>query len=115
MKLSEAIEAGARLRPQSFGYYFTGTARADACSCVFGAVYEVTYPDAPLSHDAVVTIFDTMADEYPLLNSLEKIFCPECAGDVVTHDNLTNIIIHLNDDHRWTRERIAEYVRRFEQ
>lgn len=115
MKLSEAIEKGAQLRPQAFGAYYTGTSRADACSCAIGAAYEATFPACPLAHDAVVLGFEGLVATYPLLGDDDKIFCPECAGAEVKQDNLCNILIHLNDDHRWTREEIATYVRRFEQ
>jgi hypothetical protein len=110
MKLSEAILAGAALRPQAFGAYFTGTSRTDACSCVVGCLYEVTFPGASLAHDAVVNQSEQLCAVYPLLDSEEKLFCPECAGAEVKHDMLLNILIHLNDDHQWTRERIAEYI-----
>jgi hypothetical protein len=114
VKLFEAITEGAKLRPQAFGMYFTGNTRSDACSCVIGSVYEVTFPDCSLSHDAVVNQFENLAKHYPLLRSEEKHFCLECAGDKSFQDNLTNLLIHLNDEHKWTREQIAEFVRRFE-
>lgn len=115
MKLSDAIEVGAQLRPQAFGSYFTGTSRADACSCALGAAYEATFPDRPLAHDALVNDFDrTLAVTFPILKAEEKLFCPECAGASSFNDNLCNVLIHLNDEHRWPRERIAGYVRGFE-
>jgi hypothetical protein len=115
MQLSEAIEKGAQLRPQAFGAYFTGSTRTDACSCAIGAAYEATFKDMPLAHDGVVNDFERLAAHYPLLYDDNKIYCPECAGAEVKQDNLCNILIHLNDDHRWTREEIAGYVRGFEQ
>ena len=114
MQLSEAILAGAGLRPQAFGSYFTGTTRSDACSCVIGGIYEVSFPGAALSHDAVVNRCESLCLLYPLIKSKELLYCPECAGETVKHDNLLNILIHLNDDHRWTREQIAEYVKGLE-
>jgi hypothetical protein len=115
MKLSEAIERGARLRPQAFGAYFTGNTRADACSCVIGAAYEATFAEMSLAHDGVVNDFERLVARYPLLGRDEKIFCPECAGADVKRENLCNLLIHLNDDHKWTREEVAGYVRSFEQ
>lgn len=115
VKLSEAIEAGAKLRPQAFGMYFTGSSRTDACSCAIGAAYEATFTGSPLAHDAVVKDMDKLADIYPLLKSDEKVFCPECAGAEVKQENPCNMLIHLNDDHKLTREQVAAYVRGFEQ
>ena len=110
MKLSEAIIAGAKLRPQAFGHYFTGTTRTDACSCVVGCVYEATFEDAVLSHDALVNQIEQLCSRFDLLRGHEKMYCPECAGEECKHDCLLNILIHLNDDHRWTREQIAAWV-----
>lgn len=116
LKLSDAILAGSRLRPQAFGAYFTGSTRADACSCAIGAAYEVTFPGKPLTHDVVVLDFDrSLAAAFPLLKSEKELYCPECAGDEAFHDNLCNVLLHLNDTHRWTRERCADYVKGFEQ
>lgn len=114
MTLSEAIRAGAQIRPQAFGSYFTGTTRANACSCAIGAAYEASFTDSPLANECVDKDFDALAKLYPLLNSDELLFCPECAGAEVRRENLCNMLIHLNDDHKWPRERIAEYVERFE-
>lgn len=113
--LSDAIIAGALLRPQAFGSYFSGRTRSDACSCSLGGAFEVTFPDAPLANYAVVINFDKFAAAYPILASEEQVYCPECAGEQVITFNPCNLFIHLNDEHRWTRERVAEYVRRFEQ
>jgi protein gp37 len=76
LKLSDAILAGARIRPQAFGSYFTGSTRSDACSCSIGAAYEVTFPDRTLAHDKVVIDFDRLAEHYPLLKGRGKALLP---------------------------------------
>jgi hypothetical protein len=40
------------------------------------------------------------------------VFCPVCgsANDPIDAFHLRDAVIHLNDDHRWTRDRIADFV-----
>ena len=93
MKLSEAIRLGSMMGPQCFGYMRLGEA-----TCALGAAYKAL-------DDSVREV--SMTDIYPWL--AKKIICPVdyCSG-------ITEVIFiiaqHLNDDHRWTRERIADWV-----
>lgn len=100
--LAEAIRAGADRRPeQAFGDYFHGR----HASCALGAAYEGMY-----------RLPDDMEGRRPT-KDLEAYFdvldgtvraCPgEHCKKVLT---LAALIVHLNDDHRWTREQIAAWV-----
>jgi hypothetical protein len=99
-ELAEAILAGADARPeQAFGEYFHGR----QASCALGAAYEGVYR---LPADAsgvrprhLERMFDCL--EYSLRR------CPEGCRKRLS---LGAMILHLNDDHHWTREAIARWV-----
>ncbi len=91
MKLSEAIRLGAMLGPQAFAESFS----VDGGSCARGA--------------AMLAIGGTCWYSGPWFIEFQSIntTCPEChrigtAGGIIA--------FCLNDHHRWTRERIADWV-----
>lgn len=98
LRLSEAIRLGAILKPQAFGHYFY----QDGGSC------------------ALVAASEAMGVEYSKIdwNVIVKeaglpLECPECG---VRPKHPAGVIsLHLNDRHRWTRERIASFVESIEQ
>jgi hypothetical protein len=99
-ELAQAIRDGSQARPeQAFGEYFQGR----RASCALGAAYEGIYP---LPRDAsgirpkhLDRLFDCL--EYTLRS------CPEGCKKRLA---LGAMILHLNDDHQWTREAIAQWV-----
>ena len=99
-ELAQAILYGASVRPeQAFGEYFEGR----RASCALGAAYEGMYQ---LPRDAegirprhLERLFDCLE------NTLRT--CPEGCKKRLA---LASMILHLNDDHHWTRERIAAWV-----
>lgn len=99
-ELAAAILDGAHRRPdQAFGEYFEGR----RASCALGAAYEGMYL---LPRDAsgirpkrLDRLFDCLE------NTLRS--CPEGCRKRLA---LGAMILHLNDDHHWTRERIAAWV-----
>jgi hypothetical protein len=99
-ELAKAILDGSHARPdQAFGEYFQGR----RASCALGAAYEGM---SHLPRDAggirpvhLERLFDCL--EYTLRS------CPlGCKKRL----SLGAMILHLNDDHRWTREAIAAWV-----
>jgi hypothetical protein len=90
MRLSEAIRLGAMLRPQAFGKMFR-TVRGEMRSCALGAAAEAL-GESP--YDSFAPLFDAMR------------MCPMGCG----WTSVGSLIPHLNDEHRWTRERIADWV-----
>lgn len=102
--LADAIRHGAERRPeQAYGDYFHGR----HASCALGAAYEGMYrlpgdmegrrPSKDL--DAYFDVLDGTVRR-----------CPgEGCRKVLT---LGALIVHLNDDHRWSREAIAAWVDR---
>jgi hypothetical protein len=98
--LAEAILAGTKRRPtQLFGGYFEGRDASDA----FGAAYEGIYrlpPDATGIRPKGLYRFFACLDD-----SVRK--CPADCRKRLLFDSL---LIHLNDDHHWSRERIAAWL-----
>jgi hypothetical protein len=100
LELAEAILHGALCRPeQAFGDYFVGR----QASCALGAAYEGMYR-LPAAAEGIrprhlERLFDCLE------NTLRT--CPEGCRKRLP---LGAMILHLNDDHRWPRERIAQWV-----
>lgn len=94
MRLSEAIRLGAMMRPQVFGEYYV-----DGGSCAMGAACEA----AGVSGQQIQRYEMQWPD---IINAS----CPACTG----HRIWASTIVHLNDDHRWTREQIADWVQTIE-
>jgi hypothetical protein len=99
-ELAEAIRHGAVTRPdQAFGHYFEGR----RASCALGAAYEGMYR-LPSNPEGVRPIhLERLFD--CLENTLRT--CPEGCKKRLA---LGSMILHLNDDHHWTRESIAQWV-----
>jgi hypothetical protein len=98
-ELAAAIEDGLRHRPeQAFGAYFEGRTR----SCALGAAYEGMYriPD-----DISGSRMLHLERLFDCLDTLKS--CPAGCKKTV---NLASMIVHLNDDHLWTRERIVSWL-----
>ena len=88
MKLSEAIKLGAMLKPQGF----EGTGHPNGTTtCALGAAL-----NAISSNGCVYGI-------WPWVNKIK--LCPVCEKEPPYA-----VIPHLNNIHRWTRERIADWV-----
>jgi hypothetical protein len=99
-RLAETMADGTRRRPeQAFGAYFEGKTRSDA----FGAAYEGIYrlpADATGIRPRGLYRFFACLD-----NTVYR--CPAGCGKELLLDSL---LIHLNDDHQWTREQIGAWV-----
>jgi hypothetical protein len=101
-ELAAFIRDGAKRRPnQSFGEYFSGK---DA-SCALGAAYEAMYPLPDEATGKRPTrdldwFFDCLDTVKP---------CPGGDG-CKKRIFLAALLVHLNDDHRWTRDQIANWL-----
>jgi hypothetical protein len=100
LKYSEAIRLGAMLRPQAFNALYS-----DGATCANGAAFEAigrlkVWPKG----DAYLAERSFIHTEFPEADASAT--CPEC--DYA--DDLARTVVHLNNDHRWTRERIADFV-----
>ena len=102
-ELAEFIRQGAKRRPdQAFGDYYSGR----SASCALGAAYEGMYR----LPDQAGNIRPTKDLEWffdCLEGSVRK--CP--GGDGCRKSlSLAAIMVHLNDDHKWSREQIASWL-----
>jgi hypothetical protein len=101
MKLSEAIRLGATLKPQAFdGLDHHGG------SCALRAAAEAL----GLPTDGIYINYNLLRELYPYLGKAGQP-CPVCATKIGLP---SDVIGHLNDKHRWTRERIADFVETIE-
>jgi hypothetical protein len=95
MRLSEAIRLGAMLHPQTFGAMCVAKLSGEIVStCALGAARSAGLTKSELDRLMGVQSW------YP---------CPASVGHCNSR-RLTTIVVHLNDDHRWTREQIADWV-----
>lgn len=95
MKLSTAIRLGSMLRPQGFGSYLDHDDR----TCAFGAAF-----------DAIGILMEMATlrvdQNWPWCQRMEM-ECPACRQK---QGIVEGLVVHLNDYHQWTRERIADWV-----
>ncbi len=113
MTLAEAIRKGAQQRPQIFCRMFSWVGKTLQGSCVLGAAWEgqygaPTFVDSPMDivgaqERSDLDVFPEFGQEFP------KFSCP-VNGQCGVPTALETVLIHLNDYHRWTRERIADWV-----
>lgn len=124
LKLSEAIRLGALMKPQHHNrdeFFVVVPAPVkpgdilhlsenQECSCVMGAAIDA----AGLEHGDGGPIDAQKGWPRPWrpVLHLQEEPCPECGR---RHGCVYDILIRLNDDHRWTRERIADWVAGIEQ
>jgi hypothetical protein len=100
-ELASYIRAGAERRPeQAFGDYFRGP----NASCALGAAYDGMYhvPGDPTKTRPTRDL-DRMFDCLEALRQCPAEGCHKKLG-------LAAVIVHLNDDHTWSREQIADWV-----
>lgn len=97
MRLSEAMRLGAMLRPQAYGAFTDGVG-----TCAFGAANEALGLD----------VNDSNGYEFEALIS-HKAKCP-VVGCGCRRRIVATVVHHLNDEHYWTREQIADWVESIE-
>ena len=102
IELADAIAEGAKRRPsQAFGEYFS----SKGGSCALGAAYEGMYR-LPDNADGTRPTKDLEWFFDCLEGSVRK--CP--ADGCRKRLTLASILVHLNDEHRWSREAIAAWL-----
>jgi hypothetical protein len=99
-ELAAAIRFGATRRPeQSFGEYYHGRRASCALGAAFEGLYRLPEEVGQLHPKRLERLFDCLEGTVRT--------CPEgCKKRII----LAAMIIHLNDDHRWDREKIAAWV-----
>lgn len=101
MKLWEAMLEGAKAGPQLFGSLSDG----NGGTCAMGAVMKGGGLEV-LFHS--IEVESSLVTRFPELH--ENAVCPEDACYICHGNVLLNVIVTLNDDHRWSRQRIAEWL-----
>ncbi len=100
-ELGEAIDLGAQKRPrQSFGSYYEG----QQASCALGAAYDGIYR---IPSEATPAVYRDLYRLFDCLDFTIK-WCPVGCKKQIP---LAALIVHLNDDHQWSREQIADWLR----
>lgn len=103
MKLSEAIRAGAKLRPQSSDFYFEKQAGV-VCSCALGSAIEAS---------GICTAEQATNDpDFSYMEMADRLYArfPVLIEDVVEKLSLAHLIVGLNDSYGHTREEIADFL-----
>lgn len=104
MKMSEAIRVGAKLGIQHFGWMFGD----DGSSCAMGAAFRGVHGNKSVAEACLVGPRSSWfpADWYYILDSGQEL-CPLCKQK---EPGVSWVVTHLNDDHKLSREAIAEWV-----
>ena len=111
MRLSEAIRLGGMQWPQGFDGYMD---RETRCALAGASdVAGIAGTRIRSSSDRVSVDYGAMLDRFPILGTKHLSGCA-CEHWNVTPEPLQDIIIHFNDRHQWTRERIADWVETIE-
>jgi hypothetical protein len=100
-QLASFIRDGMRRRPdQAFGDYYKGK----SASCALGAAYEAMYrlPDDAAGQRPTRDL-DWFFD---CLDTVKACPAEGCKKRLF----LAALIVHLNDDHRWTRDDVADWL-----
>ncbi len=105
-KLSDAIKLGSTFLPQAFNAYFNYNEGDFTASCALGAAMHATGVDS----DGFV-FFHTpriaLKRYAECLGSYQN--CPD-SNCPMPPLPLQMVIAHLNDNHKWTREKIADWL-----
>jgi len=107
-ELAKAIRLGAARRPQCFGSYFDERGG----SCALGAAYDGMYELPRQAREPGEIVPRNLERLFHCLEDVVK-RCPEKTEAAVQCKKrlpLGAMIVHLNDDHGWTREQIAEWL-----
>lgn len=111
MKISEAMRRGAKMGPQVFEVYGDG----DGGTCALGAVLlggGIAISENLYSCMLHNDFKELMVKVFPKLVETHSCPVPTCRGvnPIYGRPYLSNTIIHLNEEHKWTRERIAGWI-----
>jgi hypothetical protein len=112
MTLSEAILLGSTLKPQTFRalrrkVFYRLTGRVEERTCGWGAALDafgVLPSGEPACYFHLVDLLPRRVQQ----QALRQVPYPD--GHYGDHESVFRVIMFLNDECRWTRERIAEWV-----
>lgn len=106
--LSEAIRLGCEIKPrQVFKYMFEG--KDGACALGAAAAACLSRP-LGTNRDHCFSMEDSLLFRACLPVLIQFSSCPLGCETGSRCGYLEDTVIHLNDDHRWTREKIADWI-----
>jgi hypothetical protein len=106
VRLSEAIRLGAMVTTPHLGALASEDKKA---TCALGAaIYAIGRLDDALGFIAAKDYDAIVSPPEWLINP--EVSCPDCLQIYESEWALVSLIVHLNDTHLWTRERIADWV-----
>ena len=100
MTLAEAIRLGAMLKPQAFHGPVDLVSKETATCALAAAAEAIGLERFHRRADLWLTWFGGMERQHG--------HCPACRS--YNNITVTSLVIHMNDDHQWTREAIADWV-----
>lgn len=114
-RLADGIECGAKLRPQGFNDLFHATSTGEPASCALGAALECSLIEQGVDVNPNTlreTEYSTILKQYGVTTQAQ-IIDVELNGEAIAYesDDITNVILRLNDSRRWSREQIAAFLR----
>lgn len=101
MKLSDAIRAGSKVTKQHFGDLFKIRYGDIGYTCALGAA-------ALGAGEGIEPNSYAITQRFPELYNHRDV-CPVC-NDTLYNQTLFFLISHLNDEHHWKREAIADWL-----
>lgn len=105
MYLSEAIRIGAAMKPQTFGTY-----NDNVGTCALGAMWDAFRTQPAEQQSKLFNHAFIFAEQDMTMREN----CPECGGRQNFPNGQNNLIPHLNDYHKWSREAIADWLETME-
>lgn len=115
MKLSEAIRAGAAMRPQGFHDYIRwipdDAGNTVVCTCALGAAYEASTGQLPPSVDELDAADGPTSNPPSVLKQFADVLRVQVQHPLrPVQGDVAHTIVSLNDTYKWTRERIADWL-----
>lgn len=105
MKLSEAILMNGLIKEQGFGN--DSMLSIDAPCALGGALQSIGRQEECIAAWEVSLAYKIVKEVWPWSEALAEYKCP-CHCEF--KDFPLNLVFHLNDSHKWSRARIAEWV-----
>lgn len=100
MRYSEAMRLGATLGPQEFGCLWKR--HTDGASCAEGSALRAIGLDKVQNPPR-----ELRAKAFPWVYADNETLCPECGMKL---SRVSSTVIHLNNDHKMSRNDIADWV-----
>lgn len=124
--LADGIECGAAIRPQAIGKFFEPTENGQVTSCALGAAWECAMIEKRGAEAITPAFLQEGIDEPDFtMESVLKLYGFKSRARMIEQSyegqklctdftGLSVLILRLNDDFKWSRERIAQFLREIE-